>query len=344
MVVSSLTRFDGPPATAPAANTPFRSPDWFELLAQHGMPPDAALSIARGNDDAPWLPLIRHGSTLAGLSNFYTGVYGPVGAEDGTVEDWLALCRHWRKQPDRPALIHLKPLDADGKFFTAMRAALKAAGYWVDHHFCFGNWHCRPTGVDFSTYLSQRPSAVRNTLRRCRAKLEKAGQLGIQIHTAPCDDLECAIDAYEAIYQRSWKPAETYPDFIRQLCRLAARHGWLRLGVLTLDDQPIASQLWLFSAGTAYIFKLAYDPDAARYSPGTVLTAALMEQAIDRDHAVEIDYLSGDDTYKQDWMDQRRERVGLIAFDPTTPLGLWRGARHFAARRIKALLGEGNRS
>ena len=344
MAVSSLTRFDGPPATAPAANTPFRSPDWFELLAQHGMPPDAALAITRGNDDAPWLPLIRHGSTLAGLSNFYTGVYGPIGAVDGTFDDWLALCRHWRASAGRPAVVHLKPLDASGRFCAEMQTALAAAGYWVDQHFCFGNWHTRLAGVDFSRYLAQRPSAVRNTLRRGRARLEKAGTLRIDIHTALGPALEHAIDAYEGIYRRSWKPAETYPDFIRQLCRLAARHGWLRLGVLTLDDQPIASQLWLFSAGTAYIFKLAYDPNAARYSPGTVLTAALMEQVIDRDHAVEIDYLSGDDTYKQDWMDQRRERVGLIAFDPTTPLGLWRGARHFAARRIKALLGEGNRS
>ena len=59
-----------------------------------------------------------------------------------------------------------------------------------------------------------------------------------------------------------------------------------------------------------------------RSAPGTLLTALLMEQAIDLDKVREIDYLIGDDTYKAAWMSQRRERFGLVAYDPLTLRGL----------------------
>ena len=46
-----------------------------------------------------------------------------------------------------------------------------------------------------------------------------------------------------------------------------------------------------------------------------------MEAMLEVDHVEEVDYLSGDDAYKADWMAQRRERVGLVAFDRHRPRG-----------------------
>jgi hypothetical protein len=36
----------------------------------------------------------------------------------------------------------------------------------------------------------------------------------------------------------------------------------------------------------------------------------------------EVDYLIGDDAYKQDWMSHRRERWGIVAYNPRTLFGL----------------------
>lgn len=330
-------------ARAEPARAIFQSLDWFEHLARHGMPPGIRLDLVcttpSANDPAApptCLPLIRTPRGLASLSNFYSGLYGPTGGE-GSTEGWLAVCRHLRTIRPRPAQIKLQPLDAEGGFYAKVRDALAAAGYWTDSYFCFGNWYHRTDGCRFEDYLAARPSAVRNTVRRGRQKLDKAGNWQVSIHTQPGASLDEAISAYEAIYARSWKPAEAYPNFIRGLCQMAARNGWLRLGVLALEGHAMASQLWLFSAGTAYIFKLAYDPAAARFSPGSVLTAAMMEHAIDQDGAEEIDYLSGDDAYKQDWMSQRRERLGLVAFDPAAMHGLLGALRHFGGRGLRSI-------
>jgi CelD/BcsL family acetyltransferase involved in cellulose biosynthesis len=102
---------------------------------------------------------------------------------------------------------------------------------------------------------------------------------------------------------------------------LAAAQGWLRLGLLTLDDQPLAAQIWIVKDGKASIFKLAYDGEYAKFSPGSILTKALLRHVIDIDRVTEVDYLAGDDDYKKDWMSHRRERRGIIAFNRRTLRG-----------------------
>ena len=68
-----------------------------------------------------------------------------------------------------------------------------------------------------------------------------------------------------------------------------------------------------------------------------VLTSALMQHAIEKDTVKEVDYLIGDDPYKQSWMNQRRERWGLIAYNPRSIAGLVGSGREFIARYIKSM-------
>lgn len=322
----------------------FATGDWFELLAQHGLPAATKLQWLVVTDaDVPvlGLPLIQETGSLTSLSNFYTPLYAPLcmpaaSSLPACLADALVAVTHFlRHTAPRPALIRLQPLDTASTFYPTMRDALITAGYAVDSYFCFGNWYLPCRGLHFADYFAQRPAALQNTVRRARKKLDRAGAWKIDIHAHPGVALDAAINAFEAIYRRSWKPAEAFPDFVRRLCALAARRGWLRLGVLSLDETAIASQIWLADHGKAAIFKLAYDPDAARYSPGSLLTAALMEHVLAHDAVEEIDYLSGDDPYKQDWMSHRRERRGLVAFDLALPRGLLAAARHYGGKHLR---------
>jgi len=56
----------------------------------------------------------------------------------------------------------------------------------------------------------------------------------------------------------------------------------------------------------------------------------MIRHALEVDRVVEIDYLTGDDVYKQWWMTQRRERIGLMACNLRSPLGLAAAAKEFA--------------
>ena len=183
----------------------------------------------------------------------------------------------------------------------------------------------------WGAYLDERPGQLRSTLKRKRARLLADGAK-IEIATGP-HDVERALAAYEQVYARSWKQPEPVPQFMPALIRLCARRGWLRLGSVWLGEVPIAAQLWIVADGRAAIYKLAYDDAYKRYAAGTVLTAQLMQHVLDVDQVHEVDYLTGDDAYKQQWMTHRRERWGLVAYDLRTMPGCWGALRQWAAGR-----------
>jgi CelD/BcsL family acetyltransferase involved in cellulose biosynthesis len=84
----------------------------------------------------------------------------------------------------------------------------------------------------------------------------------------------------------------------------------------------------------ASIFKLAHVDGKEALSPGTVLTAELMSRVIDVDGVHTVDFISGDDGYKRDWMSERRQRMALLAFDPLTARGLVGAFRHALQARL----------
>jgi CelD/BcsL family acetyltransferase involved in cellulose biosynthesis len=151
------------------------------------------------------------------------------------------------------------------------------------------------------------------------------------------ENLKGAIDAYEKIYISSWKRPEPYPNFVSGLIRTCAEKGWLRLGVVYLDDQPIAAQVWIVNAGRATIYKLGQVQRYDEYSAGSILTAHLMEHVLDIDKVREIDFGSGDDPYKKNWLPQRRERWGMLAMNPRSLLGCWEIVRNIGGRKAKTV-------
>ncbi|WP_372656763.1 GNAT family N-acetyltransferase [Hydrogenophaga sp.] len=317
----------------------FETEAWFQNLVEHGFEQDPGHLVLALNQSseahAASLHLMRTPTGLTALSNYYSSLYGAVGlGEAGAVVDWHGLAQRMRRLPGS-AIVRLQPLDEQGVFLRGMAQGLQAAGYWVGRYFCFGNWYLPVAPGGFATYWADRPPALKNAVARGRRRLDRQGAWRTHIYSAGSPDLDQAIGAYQTVYAQSWKQLEPCPGFMPGLIRTAAAQGWLRLGVLWLDDQPIAAQVWLLHKGKANIYKLAYSEGQERYSPGSVLTADLMAHVMDTDGATQVDYLTGDDAYKQDWMSHRRERVGLVAFDPRRLLGLLGAARHFGGRLLK---------
>jgi hypothetical protein len=316
---------------------------WFENLAAHGFDAHASPTLLLAHDarshSAVCLPLIATPKGLSSLSNYYSSLYGPLAwgrsQADATIDCWQAIAQHVRQHAMRWPTIVLSPLDDQAPSYQSLQKALRQAGYRVDTYFCFGNWYLCVAERSFSAYAQKLPSPLRHSIERGQRRLNRQGHWNVHIQTPVDEQLEPAIDAFVQVYRQSWKAPEPHPQFIPQLVRTAAQQGWLRLGVLALDGQPIAAQLWLVHNGKASIYKLAYVEGFERYSAGSVLTHALMQHVIDVDQVQEVDYLTGDDAYKQDWMSHRRERRGIVAFDLRTPRGLALAVRHGAGKWLK---------
>lgn len=321
----------------------FASPAWFGTLHRHGFAAHTPLRLLVAGDPAQRtrlaLPLAGAGQ-VACLANYYSCLYAPITCGPAIDAQVLAaVLRHLRSAPGRPAMLRVAPLDAAAAFARALPPALAAAGYLADSYFCFGNWYLAVDGRSYATVFAGLPTALRNTVQRRERRLSREGAWSIEIEAGTGPALDAAIADFTAVYAGSWKDPEPFPRFIPALCRMAAAQGWLRLGVLKLGARPIAAQLWLHHRHKSMIYKLAYDQAFERFSPGSILTAAMLQNAIDSDHATEVDYLNGDDAYKREWMSHRRSRIGVVAFDPATLRGLIGAARHFSARRLRAWRG-----
>jgi CelD/BcsL family acetyltransferase involved in cellulose biosynthesis len=123
-----------------------------------------------------------------------------------------------------------------------------------------------------------------------------------------------------------------------QLIRKAAEEGSLRLGMLYIDEQPVAAQIWLLTENRATIYKLAYDEGYAQLSVGSILTRMMFDHAIDVDHVAEVDFGAGSEAYKLEWMSDCRHVVAFIGFNAHSPWGLFAAARHFSGQVLRRLL------
>lgn len=325
--------------------------EWYRTLTSHAVDPADEVRFHVLEDRASGealalLPLLRprgkvaprQARTALSLTTYYSSLYAPILAlghnEPALLERLFDSVCAGSPTWD---VVRLHPLAAAAASFQLLVEALRRQGMFVQTYFCFGNWYLDVAGQSFDQYLAARPSVLRNTLTRKSKKLKSSGRAKVRIVTGG-DELGEAIADYRRVYGKSWKVPEPWPDFMAGLIRAFAAVDALRLGLVHVDGEPAAAQVWIVNGPTASIYKLAYDEKFSDLSVGTVLTAHLMQQVIDVDKVSTVDYLTGDDPYKKDWMSHRRERWGILALNRGTINGMAGIVRHAGGRFVKGLL------
>jgi len=273
---------------------------------------------------------------LAALTNYYSPFFAPhlvsTGGSDG--EKLQTLARAIADDRPRWDAIEIKPLDINAPHFSEFVRVFEAERFVVQTFFYAGNWYEPVNGRSFREYFEGLRSSVRNIARSKNKKIERSGRVRCEVLRG-VEGLESGIAAYNQVYASSWKVQEPHAEFVPKLIRTCAEQDTLRLGLAYVDGEPAAAQIWIVHAGIASIYKIAYDQKYRDLSVGTYLMTRMMELAIDVEKVAEIDYLTGDDRYKKDWMSQRRERWGILALNPRTLRGALAIARHVGGRAAK---------
>lgn len=298
---------------------------WFAATEEAALPAGAApLHVAVRLDGQPSVLfplLVQPAGRITSLTTPYTVSYRPLtlpglpleamrraGAAFGT---W---CRKW------PTVV-LEALDPDWPGLQPLCDGLQQAGVRVRRFQQFGNWRQAVAGASWDDYLAARPGQLRETIRRKGRAAARDGRVRFQVAQDPAD-VSQALDAYEAIYARSWKTAEPFPHFNAALLHRAAAIGAVRMGVMWSGAQAVAAQYWIVSGGVGMVLKLAHDDTCKPLSPGTLLTAHMIRHLLEHDRVNGLDFGRGDDEYKQLWTLERHQRLGLLIANPLR----WHGA------------------
>lgn len=307
-----------------AAGAPFERGEWFALLSLHcGLRP--LLAVASDGEARAALPLQRLGNRLEALGNWYSFTVKPLLTKDALGPAMLRVLA--RDLKTRAWRITLAPVpDEDGSALL-LAEAFRSAGWRVRRVQCDVNHILPVEGRSYAQYLASRPGQLRTTLKR------KAGKVEIRLYR---HFDAAAWDDYRAVYAASWKPQEGSPPFLRAFAEAEGKAGRLRLAIAHADGRPVAAQFWTVEGNTAFIHKLAHIEEAKHLSPGTALSARLFEEVIDRDKVTLVDFGTGDDPYKRDWMDSVRPRYRIECLDPGNirawPRLVWAALRHLAGR------------
>ena len=292
----------GPPAPPVPPVPPETTVGWADTVWRHGCPPGAKLRWLGER-----LPTLRRPDALESLVSPYVTSWGQRA-------DVTAVLR------SEARLHRLDALHDDG--LARLTRTYDRYGWAWEAYRSFGVWH-EPLSGGWDAYWDRRPTRLRETVRR-------KGR-GASAALAPP---EAAKRAARRVAADAWQGEEPYAGFVDAVIDRGGAEGWARTYLLQSGFDVPAVQLWLVGGGRASLAKTWHDAEASPRSPGTVLTALVIEQLAGEGFEL-VDFGRGDDPYKTDWVSLRAQRWGLTARPAASPRGALLTARRAAKRALR---------
>jgi Acetyltransferase (GNAT) domain len=323
-----------------AALNPFATTEWLRCYAEVVATDDnTILAVSNNESDAGVINAIS--SLLLLISNDDDRVvksFNNYYASDFLIPahvDASTLGHSLSRLPKRPSRIAISPTTSQEKL-TALAAGFSGTRWGSNIFKATGNWYLPCENLTFDAYLEWIKQRGDNPVRRKTKAFLKDKENRLEV----ISDAQSAIKAaalFERVYAKSWRTGESHPEFVGRWIAICAERGWLRLGVAWHKDIPIAAQFWFCIDRKSFIYKMAYDEAYAALSAGTALSGEMFRYALDVDKVSEVDYLSGDDRYKQTWVTHRRQLWGIECFNLRTLAGLggYARTRLVASRFVK---------
>ena len=306
----------------------FLSYEWFSIWVKHFLGENKLLILLlyRENEIVAIAPFLVKREKFKGISikkiELLGNVYSPfryflIKEEDNKQKgkNLLLIFNFLFEKLNGWDVLDLYAIPEENNLLNLVITTLKQKDFSHSEYLCFGDWYLDEIKYSGSEYFNNLPQKIRKDILYCKRRLEKMGKCEFKL-IRNGDNIDDCMDLYYRVYSKSWQKEEGLgPSFHRDLAKIAVRNDWLRLGFLFFEDSPIAAQFWVSNNGIAYILKTVYDQQYKKFSPGKILTSEMMKYVIDTDGVNVVDYVQGDEAYKEDWTPKRRERCGLLIFN-----------------------------
>lgn len=154
---------------------------------------------------------------------------------------------------------------------------------------------------DWDAYLAGLESKDRHELKRKRRRLQRdypdarvrtTTREGFDQDFGAFVDMHRGAEGLKADFMRA-----DIVTFFERIGREFMDLGWLRLDLLEVAGRPVASTFGFSLDRRFYLYNSAYEPDAARMSPGLVLVSESVKRSI-HEGFERFDFLRGPERYK----------------------------------------------
>lgn len=272
---------------------------WVEVFAE-----DRRLELRRVVDDAgrlvALLPLVEIGAgrwMLAGGADV-SDYLDLLVARDRETEAWTALLG---ARGADPTIWELHSVPAASPTVTALPALAAAAGLSASAPI---EERCPILALpgSWDALLASLSGKHRHEISRKLRRFEREAPDGRVAWASTPAEIAARLDDFLALHRRSREGKAKFMDarmerFFRQVIAARAATGGARLALLELPGGPIAAFVTLEWEGTVGLYNSGFDPERASLSPGVVLLAHVIQDAIAR-RRPRFDFLRGEERYK----------------------------------------------
>jgi len=204
----------------------------------------------------------------------------------------------------------------DNENLTILQSIIREKSYqnWVE--FYAENWYMNGINYSSNEYFNRRSHPdFKKSFKRRKKRFEESGKVEFKM-VREDEGIDEYMDYYYEVYGKSWKKREGVgPTFHRDLGKLAAAKGWLRLGFLYLNGTPVATHFCIVSNKVGYFLKVAYDEKYKDYGLGNVMHYETIRYMIDYDRIESIDLGAGNEDFKKFWVSEKREMKRMMVFN-----------------------------
>ena len=188
----------------------------------------------------------------------------------------------------QPRPLWLDRLPAQSPFVSALKAAMKGRGWLLVRQAL----PCPTIALDdrWKDPISCFNSGRRSDFRRYARRADEFGRVSFETHSPAPDNFDALVDEAIGVELRSWKKEagtaiaadRGKEDFFRDFFRSACERGLFRVSFLRIDGRPAAMQMAVEWRDRYWLFKIGYDEDFGRCSPGALLMLHTLGEAATR--------------------------------------------------------------
>ena len=325
-----------------------RSPEWWLHFQRYGVAAGDILRIfVASADEARPVALVP--AVFSRLSRAHPGArllhfLGPEGmpyepmlapdCEDAreVVDGVIAFVTGARLQYD---VLRFSPLRPDSPLLDHLVGCLRKNRYKVQLYQMQDDRYEITAGHSSADYLATRPVALRERLATAGRALFDSGRALFMLVREP-SEVERAWRQCEGILSDADQRHPEHFDYLPGLMRVAADAGILRLGLIALDGEPAAMQMWIIADNVAQCLRISQSKRFADLPLDEMVTERITAHLIDVDRVVELDFGYIVEQFAAQWAPRTRQRFGIVAFNPRTRRGFRGSLRHIVLPRLLA--------